>query len=467
MSPQSLRSFVALVGGRMQGPQIAEAAPFRPSTDTRTIAPGETFVCLRGPNFDGHDFIAEAIQRGAVAIVADSAEKTAQARVPTILVDDAKGAYLEGAAEARRLSSARVIGVTGSNGKTTTKEFARQLLGRARRVLASPQNENNELGVARACYALSDDIDAAVIEMGARHPGEIAQLVAIAKPDIGILTNIGEAHLEFFEDQEQLAKTKFALFDKGALAVLSAGDEWSRTLAAQAAIEAASTWVRLTGDPHPQGLSLEAGTPSDGRVAVSFGASHAFAGWHMIGEQHLRDALLAAGAAIQCGMSFEETVTGFGDLHLPPGRFEMHSLLRGAVVVYDAYNASPTAVAHALHAFREIPAKRRIAVLGSMAELGPDSIRRHQETGAAAARASVDKLYCGGENAQALADGALQAGMARDAVMTYASNADVAALLLDELRDGDAVLLKGSRVQRMEQILDALLRGSKKDAVAS
>ena len=469
MTSLTLQSFAALVDGRVvEGPAL-DATPFRPSTDSRTLAPGETFVCLRGPNFDGHDFITQALERGAIALVVDRASALpTPCGVPAIVVGDAKLAYLAGAAAARRLAAAQIIGVTGSNGKTTTKEFARHLIGGHRRVLATPQNENNELGVAKICYAaLESDAEVAIVEMGARHPGEIAELVQMAMPDVGILTNVGESHMEFFDDREALATTKFALFDKGARGVLNAGDDWSVRLAAARGLESASTWARLPGDPHPPGIALEAGVPRDGRVALTLGASHAFAAWHLVGAHHLRDALLAAAAAIQSGLSFEHAIEGFGDLHLPPGRFEVHALPGGATIVYDAYNASPTSVAHALLAFREVPATRRIAVLGSMAELGGESARHHEETGAAAARSAIDRLYCGGENAQSLARGALRAGMSRDAVAIYAGNDDVTERLRCELAAGDAVLLKGSRVQKMEEILEALLRDGGKGAIAS
>jgi len=468
MSGLGLRAFAAAVGGRLVDPHGADA-PFVPSTDSRTIAAGETFVCLRGPTFDGHDHIEQALARGAAGVIIDRIEMLpSSCGVPVVLTRDAKEAYLLGAAEARRRSRAVVVGVTGSTGKTTTKEFARQIIARRRRVLASPQNENNELGVAHLCYRLSADVDVAIVEMGARHPGEIGQLVDIARPDVGILTNVGEAHLEFFRDQEELARTKFALFQRGARAVCSAADAWSRSLAAEAGIERAATWVRLCGDPPASGLMLEAGAASGGRVPLTLGASHAFAAWHLVGDQHLRDALLAAAAAVHCGLSFEEATAGFGDLQLPAGRFEVHALTGGAIVVYDAYNASPASVVHALHAFGEIPAKRRIAVLGTMAELGRDAAARHEATGAAAASALLDKLYCGGEFGSALATGALRAGMRPDAVATYETNEDVTRQLRRDLRDGDAVLLKGSRVQKMEQILAALLaNASSKDAMAS
>jgi UDP-N-acetylmuramoyl-tripeptide--D-alanyl-D-alanine ligase len=439
------------------GGALRRDVPFDPSTDSRTIERGQTFVCLRGPRFDGHDHIEGAVRRGAAAIVADDAASVPPALpVPVLVVADAKAAYLRGAAAVRASAACTVVAVTGSVGKTTTTSFCAQLLRRTRRVLATPGNENNELGVSKLCYLIDDDVDVAIVEMGARGPGQIAQLVEIARPDVGILTNVGEAHLEFFADAEQLALTKFGLFSGGAKPVLSAADEWSAKLAARSGIAKTALWVRLCGDPRREGLMLEAGEPRDGRVPVSFGASHAFARWSMAGMQHLRDALLAAGGAILAGQPFEETIAGLGDLGLPAGRFEPHALRSGATVIYDAYNASPASMAHALEAFAALPAARRFAVLGSMAELGADAGAMHEATGAAAARAGMDYLFCGGAFAQALAGGALRAGMRSDRVATFAGNAEIADVLGERLREGDAVLLKGSRVLRMEEILHRL-----------
>jgi len=478
MNRLTLARFIEVSGGTLFAPPPLDGSiPFVPGTDSRTLHRGETFVALRGPNFDGHHYIGAAIGAGAVAVVVDDVQsdplgmqyRSPQGRpaVPVIVVADAKAAYLRGAAEARRLAhNTLVVGITGSNGKTTTKAFAAQLLSRFRRVIATPMNENNELGVARLCYAIGDGTDVAIAEFGARHPGEIADLVEIAAPDVGVLVNVGEAHLEFFTDQEELARTKFAIFGNGARAVCNAADAWTRKLAAESGLGARALWVRLCGEPDAPGLTLEAGEPRDGRVALSLGASHAFATWHLLGEHHLRDAMLAAGAALHCGLTLAEAIDGFGELHLPPGRFEMHELPSGAVAVYDAYNASPTSMRHSLQAFAQVPARRHIAVLGSMAELGPEAAARHEETGADAAAVKLDALYCGGDHAQALARGALAAGMAPTNVHTYVTNAEIAQTLRLQLRDGDALLLKGSRVQRMEEILDALLVPARGDAAA-
>jgi len=436
---------------------------FDPSTDSRTLRPGETFVCLRGPNHDGHRYADVAVRRGAIAVVADDgASLPPGVDVSVLRVADTKRAYMAGAGEAR--SSAKrctVVGVTGSVGKTTVKSMCAQLLRAQRTTLETRENENNELGVSKACYALDESTQVAVIEMGARAPGEIEELVDIAKPDIGVLTNVGEAHLEFYKDAEELARTKFALFSRGAKAVLNAADEWSRRLASGSDIEKSAVWVRLCGDPRTQGLSLEAGVPKDGVVPLTFGSSHALAPWRLVGEHHLRDALLAAAGAILAGMTFESAAELIGSLALPSGRFEQHVLASSAIVIYDAYNASPTSVASALRAFAEVPATRRIAVLGSMAELGVDAPTQHEVTGAAAARSGIDALYCGGAFAERLAAGARGGGMPSDRVSLFADNADVAALLREQIGAGDAVLLKGSRVQRMEEILAALLGDGK------
>jgi UDP-N-acetylmuramoyl-tripeptide--D-alanyl-D-alanine ligase len=455
----TLSRFLEATDGRLAGGEFDGALPFIPSTDSRTLRRGETFIALRGPNFDGHQYVRAALEAGAVGVVVDRVDALPlDSSAPAVIVDDTKTAYLRGAAAARRLASGTIlVGVTGSAGKTTTKAFAAQLIGRVRRVIATPMNENNELGVAKLCYALDESVEIAIAEFGARHPDEIAQLVEMAAPDVGVLVNIGESHLEFFTDREQLARTKFAIFGAGARPVCNAADEWTRRLAAEAGIVERALWVRLCGEPEMAGLMLEAGVPRDGRVALSLGASHAFAAWHLIGEHHLRDALLAVGAALQCGVRFEDAIEGVGDLRLPPGRFELHSLLSGATAVYDAYNASPTSMRHAFGAFASLPATRHIAVLGSMAELGAGAAAGHERTGADAASAGIDVLYCGGDHAQTIARGALGAGMAQTSVHTYVTNAEVAQTLRDQLREGDAVLLKGSRVQRMEEILDALL----------
>jgi UDP-N-acetylmuramoyl-tripeptide--D-alanyl-D-alanine ligase len=387
-------------------------------------------------------------------VVDDTLKVPRTTAVPVVRVSDAKAAYLAGAKAARAAFSGQLIAVTGSNGKTTTKDFLAQIAGARRRMAATPNNENNELGVAKLCYRLDDNIDVAVCEFGARKPGDIEQLVDIAAPGIGILTGVGEAHLEYFRDKEQLARTKFAIFSGGARPVCSAADTWSRMLAAEAGLDAGTLWIRMLGDPIMSGIMLEAGELRDGRVAVTFGASHAFATWGLPGAHNLRNALLAAGAAILVGLSLEEALDTLSRLRLPAGRFEVHSLPSGATLVYDAYNASPSSMLASLQTFAALGAARRIAVLGSMAELGEHAAQMHRDVGATAARLGLDALYCGGSFAAELAAGARGAGM--HAVHTFESNDEMSERLQRDARAGDYILLKGSRVEKMEQILQRL-----------
>jgi len=207
--------------------------------------------------------------------------------------------------------------------------------------------------------------------------------------------------------------------------------------------------------PVMSGIMLEAGEPHEGQVAVTFGASHAFAAWRLPGEHNLRNALLAAGAAILAGLSFEESLERFGELRLPPGRFEAHASPGGATIVYDAYNASPASMVQALRTFVGLPGARHIAVLGSMAELGAQAGVMHHEVGAAAAGLALDELHCGGAFASELAAGASGAGL--PVVRTFATNDEITERLRDTVRAGDCVLLKGSRIERMEEILRGLL----------
>ena len=206
-------------------------------TDTRTLEPGDTFLALRGPNFNGHDYTREAVARGAAMVVIDEL----QARVegaPAMLVGRTNDAYMALAGAARSLFTGRVIAITGSAGKTTTKVLLKQLLATryGDRVLAAPANENNEVGVSRLLLNLSNERhDVAVVEMGARHAGDIAQLVAIARPEIGVLTNVGEAHLEIMGSRRELEDTKWAIFGLGARAVINAEDTVSTERAASLA----------------------------------------------------------------------------------------------------------------------------------------------------------------------------------------------------------------------------------------
>jgi UDP-N-acetylmuramoyl-tripeptide--D-alanyl-D-alanine ligase len=438
----------------------ADGAPaeLRVSTDTRTLEPGDTFVALHGDRYDGHDYTAQAVQRGAAMLVVDQAD----ARVPgaaTMVVDRTLSAYLALAGVARDLFKGRVIAITGSAGKTTTKAFLAQLLALryGTRVLAAPANENNEIGVSKLLLAASnEEHDAIVVEMGARRYGDVAVLVNCAKPEAGILTNVGDAHLEIMGSRARLAETKWGLFSKGARAVLNARDDVS--VARSTELPSPAHWFGAFDD--------EAAAGATGRMTALIGRSRLlvrdgtrtqeFATEVGVpGAHNLANAAAAVAGALELGVGPEAIAEALARLRLPEGRFESFPMAGGWRVIYDAYNANAGGTIAALDALAMEKPNRAIAVLGSMAELGEESERLHERVGAHAAK-RVDVLLVAGDYAQALARGAAGAGLAPHALVAVEGNLQAAQWLREHARSGDAVLLKGSRKYRLEEILEAL-----------
>jgi UDP-N-acetylmuramoyl-tripeptide--D-alanyl-D-alanine ligase len=453
---------------RATGGQPAGEPPRTPArivTDTRSIAPGDAFVALRGERFDGADFVGDAFAKGAALAVVPRADALPRG-APGIVVADTLRAYMALAAAARWRSRANFIGITGSTGKTTTKALLAQLLSLAGwRMAATPQNENNEIGVSKLLLGLEGNEEVVVVEMGCRHEGEIAELAAIARPQIGILTNVGDAHLELFGTRERIAETKWGLFAHGAAAILNAADEASRLRAdrlrnavrwfAAGAAAREPTPLPAALIPDPQTLIF---ADAEGREVQAIATA-------LPGEHNLANLAAAVAAARAIGTSARAVVAAIPALVLPPGRYERVALPGGAHLVYDAYNASLAGTLATLRAFASEAAARRIAVLGGMAELGADSAQMHAQIGAAVPACKIDLLLAGGAYADATVRGALEAGMPERAVVAYRENAAAAGWLREHLREGDAILLKGSRMYKMEEILEAL-RDGKVDAHA-
>ncbi len=434
-------------------------ALLRVVTDTRTIERGDTFLALRGENFDGHAYVAQAIAKGAAAVIIDDP----QARVPgtaTLLVSDTLRAYMALAGAARAAFRGSVLAITGSTGKTTTKVLAAQLLAArfGERVLASPANENNEIGVSKLLLAASnDEHDVLVVEMGARNYGDIAALVAIARPHVGILTNVGEAHLEIMGSRERLAETKWAIFGEGAHAVLNLDDAVARERASSLPRDAHWFAALDTDDAlefRGRSTTLVGRTllrERDGQRVRDYDIDVLLPG------KHNRYNLAAAlAAACELGVEVEAMLPLVPGLHLPPGRFESVLLRNGVRVIYDAYNANASGMMAALDAFAQEPGATHIAVLASMAELGSEAPALHERVGAHAAAANVDWLLAGGEYAQELVRGACDAGLSWERIAIFATNDDAVRWLRERSRTGDVVLLKGSRKYKLEEVLQGL-----------
>lgn len=425
------------------------------STDTRAIRPSETFLALRGERFDGHAFVADAVARGAVAAIVERAD----ALLPGcagIVVPDTLQAYLRLGGLARTRLRAPLVGVTGSTGKTTTKTFLRDLLVAAGvAAVATPENENNEIGVAKFLLGCDEDESRiAIVEMGARKYRDLDVLVAAARPDVAVLTNVGEAHVEIMGNRERLAETKWAIFDGGARAVLNLADAVSRARAP--ALAADAWWFGIDAERPPAGARGAIVRIDDVLLVEPNGARDIPWSADFPGDHNRRNLAAAVAAALALGVDPAGALAAAPAFTLPPGRYERLSLERGPTLIYDAYNASLSGALATLATFaRERPAGRRIAILGSMAELGLEAPAMHERVGYAAA-ASAEVVLCGGAFAAQLASGARAGGLTEAAVIAYANNDDAIAWLRANAGPDDLVLLKGSRMYRMEQIVAGL-----------
>ena len=427
------------------------------TTDTRLLQPGDTFLALCGERFNGHDFLAEAKSKGAAAFIISDAS-TRIAGVPTLIVTDTLAAYMALAGEARRRFRGRVLAITGSAGKTTTKFFSAQLLATTYgdRVLASPANENNEIGVSKLLLNATNDQDVLVVEMGARHFGDISTLTQIARPDVAILTNIGEAHLEIMGSRERLETTKWAIFETGADAVINERDEASRNRAPLLGKPAHWFYATGAGQSVPPRARITALLGRDWFIHRFDGVVHERAVNVTVPGDHNRENLAAAAAAaLALDADFCAVADAMESIELPKGRYEAIEL-DGIRLIYDAYNANASGTIAALDAFAGEPAKRRIALLSSMAELGGEAAELHRRVGAHAAEINVDVALFGGDFADELALGARSAGLSSERIIRFASNAEAAEWLRKNACEGDAVLLKGSRKYKLEEIVEEL-----------
>jgi UDP-N-acetylmuramoyl-tripeptide--D-alanyl-D-alanine ligase len=424
------------------------------STDTRAIRPSETFLALRGERFDGHRFIAQAVTSGASAVIVDDAGVVPEG-LAAIIVPDTLAAYLALGGLSRARVRGPVVAVSGSAGKTTTKAFiVRALEAAGRAVTATPENENNEIGVAKFLLALGDgDERIAVVEMGARNYRDLAPLVGAARPDVAVLTNIGEAHLAIMGSRERLAETKWGVFERGARAVLNLAD--TASIARASTLTAAPLWFGIDAERPPEGARGVI-VRMDDLLAISGNELRALPLHVDVPGDYNRRNLAAAIATVWAAGVDPATITASSPhFDLPHGRYERMTIAGGPTVIYDAYNASMSGAIATLSAFARERATRRIVVFGSMAELGDDAAAMHERVGAAAAEAA-DVVLAGGEFASSIASGARAAGIAAASLVTYATNDDAIAWLREHAREDDLVLLKGSRMYHMEQIVAGL-----------
>ena len=423
------------------------------STDSRTIKRGELFVALRGENFNGHNFIESVAKTGAAGAIVDLNWKgEILANFAVIRVEDTLRAYQNLAANYRKSLSLKVLGITGSNGKTSTKDFAAAVLAHRFRVTKTQGNFNNHVGLPRTMLEATSQDEVAVWEIGMNHPGEVAMLAKLAAPDAAIITNIGVAHIEFMGSREAIAAEKGALAQAVApdgTVILNADDPFSKKIAV--GTRAKVVFAGTTKGTIRASEITQSATGTD--FTILEGAHRCRAQLPVPGLHMVQNALLAVAAGRMFGLSLEDCAAGLAAAPLTKARLQIKEI-RGVQFIDDSYNANPESMKAALHTLVELDADgKRIAVLGEMRELGEESARGHREVGETAAELGVDQLIAIGDMAAVIAEAARNAGLQNTSIAR--STSEAAELLGEIAASGDLVLVKGSRAARTERVIEA------------
>ena len=433
------------------------------STDSGKVVRGSVFVALKGERFDGHDFLKEAVERGAACLVVHKRPGIPPLKGATVIrVRDTLQALGDMAHYCRKRLAPKVLAITGSNGKTTTKEMVAAILERAAirgralrgRVLKTEGNFNNLVGLPLTLLRLRGHERVAVVELGTSRPGEIRRLTEIADPDIGLVTSVAPAHLAGLRSLAGVAREKGQLFramNPGGLAVVNTDDPWVRRLGKS-----------FKGDTITYGKSGEVRGESRVSRAAGFeftlcvGSRRQGIRLRLCGEHNVANAVAAAAMAYGLGADLEAMRAGLEAVRPFPMRMSLEKW-RGLAIINDAYNANPASMEAALATLVEMAGSgNRIAILGDMLELGKGSGKSHRELGNQVARYRIDRLYLLGKEARRVRQGALLGGMEGEQVTIGKDHRHIARMVRREARRGDWLLCKGSRGMKMEQVLEAL-----------
>lgn len=423
------------------------------SIDSRTLQPGDLFFAIRGERLDGHDFVEAALAKGALAaVVARQQAVRFSGAAPLLLVDDTLRALQRLAAAVRRLWAKPLIGVTGSAGKTTTKEAIAHVLGTRRRVLKSQGNLNNHFGLPLQLVRLEPEHEIAVIEMGMSHAGEIAALAALAQPDCGVVTMVAPVHLEFFDSVAAIARAKYELIASlhaGGIAVLNADDEYVSQFGRDFHGRVVTFGLHKPADVSARKIESRGAEGSAFEIVVAGESAHSVL--PLLGEHNIYNALAAVAVGLQYGVPLPTAADSLATLSGGDKRGEiLHS--GGATVINDCYNSNPKALDSMVRSLAQMPAQRRIVVAGEMLELGPAAAAMHRQAGERIAQYGIDLLLGVRGLAQAMVEGAKHRGLRAEFVSTPEAAGE---WLRREARPGDVILLKASRGVRLERALEA------------
>ncbi len=437
----------------LHGHKIGASVPVSGvSIDTRTLSSGDLYIAISGEQFDGHDYIAQAQQSGAIAVVV---AKEVTTKLPQIIVKDTRLALAELAGALRDKLEIKVCAITGSNGKTTVKEMIAAILAVNYQVLFTQGNLNNDIGVPLTLLRLHERHQYAVIEMGANHPGEIAYTSHYARPDVAVINNVGAAHIEGFGSIDGVAKAKAeiiqSLTDDG-IAVLNADDQFY------------SLWRELAGQRKVLSFGLTQAADIGAEQIITelqesqfkttfdlvFSGNKVPIELALAGEHNVKNALAASAACIALGVKLEQIQAGLANVKAVSGRLQLCESEAGFKLINDTYNANPDSLAVALEVLKQCPGESWL-VLGAFGELGAESARLHSEMGKQIKKAGVQRLFATGEMAENTVH-AFGAG-----AVYYAKKNDLIEAVKKQITPEQALLVKGSRAQKMEVVVNALL----------
>jgi UDP-N-acetylmuramoyl-tripeptide--D-alanyl-D-alanine ligase len=439
------------VGSRGECDQEAVAMGY--SIDSRTLNAGDLFIAIAGERFDGHNYVQAALEKGAVGAIVEAGKKADGDPLRLLQVEDSlKALQLLGAA-ARRLWGKPLLAVTGSAGKTTTKEILAHILSTRFRVMKSSGNLNNHIGLPLQLLKLEAEHDLAVVEMGMNHAGEIRALGALAHHDLAVVTTVAPVHLEFFGSLAEIARAKYEIIEtlhSGGVAVLNADDDYVCQFGRDFKGKVVRFGIKRAADVSAHNIKLNGAEGSTFELLVgSVGEPVTFP---LVGEHNIYNALAAAAAAMERGISPSQAAAALSSIAPPDKRGQvMH--LNGATIINDCYNSNPRALEAMIDTLASMKAERRILVVGEMLELGPTAEALHRECGKHAAEKKIDMVIGVRGMARAVAEAACGSGTQAQFVETPEQAGE---WLARNLRPGDAVLLKASRGVKLERALDML-----------
>lgn len=453
MVNMTLKEIVEVVDGSFGFPSDIEVSSV--CTDTRAIKAGCVFIALKGENFDGHDFAAKATELGAEAVITERPIENAKC----IVVDSTRRALLNLASHYRNKFKIPLVGVTGSVGKTSTKEMIASVLSKGFNTLKTEGNHNNEIGLPLTLFGLEEDTQAAVIEMGMNHFGEISRLSLCACPTIAVITNIGYSHIENLGSQEGILKAKMEILDGcsyEAPLVINGDDKLLANVTPRGGRRTVTySMKKKTCDVYASDVKAEAGritldiNSSLGKTPVTL---------NCYGEHNVMNALAAFAVGKELGMSAENIAAGIADFR-PDGMRQNIVERNGHTLIIDCYNAAPDSMKSGVTVLTQVSVPegaRRFAVVADMLELGKMAPKLHKSVGETLGAAGIDYILCYGENSKFYIEGAVKKGFDREHCFHFCTHEDMTKFLKENLREGDAVWFKGSRGMKLESVVNEI-----------